>query len=403
MHIIKATDPIAVEHPVFCWFGQPGIGKSSLGYSTTDPLLLDFDSGAHRASHRRDTLLIATWADVADLMASSTALDPYRTIVVDTVGRCLDLLTAHINEQSPKYARDGNLTQQGWGVLKVRFRTWMTQLRTLGKDVVLIAHQKEDKDGDTTIVRPDITGGSFGEVMKTADFVGFVYMRGKDRVIDFNPTDRWLGKNPAGWKPLLVPPVEKASAFMADLFVQGRAALGDDPLKFPAVLRSRAGLEDRGRLARHDQGRVRPDPRGGTREGVRLDFRNAGRLPREWRVPLQWVQLRRRDAPGAAPAHRSPRGVRSESRESLRPARRRRESRSPPRRAPLGVQNDAVLVQLREVRGVVSVALHGRPLRGDADHVPRLQFGRPRQHGGDAARNRPLRPLSVRGPPCGLL
>jgi len=226
MHIIKATDPIAVEHPVFCWFGQPGIGKSSLGYSTTDPLLLDFDSGAHRASNRRDTLLIATWADVTDLMASSTALDPYRTIVVDTVGRCLDLLTADIIEQSPKYARDGNLTQQGWGVLKVRFRTWMTQLRTLGKDVALIAHQKEDKDGDTTIVRPDITGGSFGEVMKTADFVGFVYMRGKDRVIDFNPTDRWLGKNPAGWKPLLVPPVEKASAFMADLFVQGRAALG---------------------------------------------------------------------------------------------------------------------------------------------------------------------------------
>lgn len=226
MRIIRATDSIPVDHPVFCLFGQPGIGKSSIGYSAKDPLLLDFDAGAHRAANRRDTLQISTWADVVELMNTKAALEPYATIIVDTVGRALDLMSADIIEDNPKYAREGNLTQQGWGVLKVRFRTWMTQLRAMGKDVVLIAHHKEDKDGDTTIVRPDITGGSYGEVMKVADFVGFVYMRGKDRVLDFSPTDRWVGKNPAAWKPLLVPPVEKAQTFLAGLMEQGRAALG---------------------------------------------------------------------------------------------------------------------------------------------------------------------------------
>lgn len=224
LHIIKATDSIPVEHPIFLIFGQPGICKSSLGYSAKDPLLLDFDQGAHRAKNRKDTVGIATWSDVTDL--DKAVLEPYATVVVDTVGRCLDLMAADIMEQNPKYARDGNLTQQGWGVLKNRFRTWMTQLRTLGKDVLLIAHQKEDKDGDVTIVRPDIVGGSYGEVMKIADFVGFLYMRGKDRVLDFSPTDRWVGKNPAGWKPLAVPPVEKARDVLAGLFDQGRAALG---------------------------------------------------------------------------------------------------------------------------------------------------------------------------------
>jgi hypothetical protein len=226
MRIIKGTETIPVQHPVFLIFGQPGICKSSLGFSAQDPLLLDFDKGAHRAANRRDSLVIDTWKDVIELMESGDALDAYSALTVDTVGRCLDVMTAHIAATDPKKAPGGNLSQQGWGVLKNTFRTWIANLRTKGKDVLLIAHDKEDKDGDTRIVRPDIVGGSYGEVMKVADFVGYVYMNGRERVLDFNPTDRWIGKNPAGWKPFLVPPVAKATTFMAELFDYGRAALG---------------------------------------------------------------------------------------------------------------------------------------------------------------------------------
>lgn len=226
MRIIKATDAIPVDHPVFLIFGQPGICKTSLGYSCKDPLLLDYDKGAHRAANRRDTLQIDDWGDVAELLDNRDVLAPYATVVKDTVGRCLDVITADIAATDPKKAPGGNLSQQGWGVLKNRFRSHIAALRSLGKDVLLIAHDKEDKDGDTRIVRPDIVGGSYGEVMKVADFVGYVYMSGKDRILDFNPTDRWVGKNPAGWPAFKVPPVGKAQAFMADLFDKGRAALG---------------------------------------------------------------------------------------------------------------------------------------------------------------------------------
>lgn len=226
MKIVKGTEAIPVDHPVFLLFGQPGIGKSSLGYSMRDTLALDFDKGAHRAVNRRDTLVIDSWSDVQELMTAGAGLDQWATITVDTVGRCLDVMTADIISSNPKLARDGNLTQQGWGVLKTRFRTWMAQLRTMGKDVLLIAHDKEDKDGDTRIVRPDIVGGSYGEVMKVADFCGYLYMVGKDRVLDFSPSDRWVGKNPAGWAPFKLPPVAKAQTFMAELFDKGREALG---------------------------------------------------------------------------------------------------------------------------------------------------------------------------------
>jgi hypothetical protein len=45
-------------------------------------------------------------------------------------------------------------------------------------------------------------------------------------VLDFSPTDRWIGKNPAGWPPFKLPPIVDAKAFMADLYDQARDALG---------------------------------------------------------------------------------------------------------------------------------------------------------------------------------
>jgi hypothetical protein len=225
MKIIKATEAIPIERPVFLIYGQPGIGKTTLGYSAPRPLLLDFDAGAHRAANRGDTLAVTAWADITDLMASDV-LAAYDTLVLDTVGRCLDLLTVDILDSQPKLGRDGNLTQQGWGVLKTRFRTWLAQLRTLGKHVLLLAHEREDKDGDLRIARPDIVGGSYGEVLKIADFVGYLYLSGRQRLLDFNPTDRWVGKNPAAWRPVALPPAEKARDLVTALLAEARDALG---------------------------------------------------------------------------------------------------------------------------------------------------------------------------------
>ena len=44
LRIVRATEPIPVDHPVLLLFGQPGIGKTSLAFSAKRPLLLDFDA-----------------------------------------------------------------------------------------------------------------------------------------------------------------------------------------------------------------------------------------------------------------------------------------------------------------------------------------------------------------------
>lgn len=226
LKVIRSTEAIEIAHPTMLIYSSaPGVGRSSLGYMSRKPLLLDFDKGAHRAGNRQDTAQVEAWDDFEDLLSGDT-LAPYETVIMDTVGRFLDLMTVDIIQKNGKHGKDGALSQQGWGALKSRFKTSLNRLQSIGKDVVMVAHGKEEKDGETTVMRPDIQGGSYGEVLKLADFVGFMSIHGKDRIIDFSPTDRWIGKNPAGWGPLKVPTYGQSPEFLSGLLDQARAALG---------------------------------------------------------------------------------------------------------------------------------------------------------------------------------
>lgn len=221
LKIIPASEPITVEQLVVTIYGQPGVGKTSLGFTAEAPLLLDFDRGAYRAMGRKDAVNVSSWSEVADIEASD--LEGYRTIVVDTAGRALDALAADILRREPKLGRGGALTQQGWGRLKSEFTSWLTLLRSFGLDVVLIAHGTEKTDGDETIVRLDVAGGSKDEIYKSADLMGRLFIRGGKRMISFDPTDTAYGKNPASLPVQEVP--SNDFGFMAKLISQTKEKL----------------------------------------------------------------------------------------------------------------------------------------------------------------------------------
>lgn len=203
LKITKAAEPIAVERLNLCLYAQPGIGKTSLAFTADAPLLLDFDQGAHRAANRKDVVRVAHWGDVAGISADDLA--PYRTIIVDTAGRALDTLTADIIRRNPKAGRGGALTLQGYGTLKAEFVAWLKLLNSLGKDVILIAHMDEQRNGDEIIERLDVQGGSKGEIYKAADAMGRIAIRDGARVLNFSPTDAAFGKNPGQLDPLIIP------------------------------------------------------------------------------------------------------------------------------------------------------------------------------------------------------
>ena len=216
MRIVKASEPIKVERINICIYAPPGVGKTTLAFTADSPLLLDFDKGVHRAANRKDSVQITSWNDASSMTPDDLA--PYKTIIVDTAGRALDFLSADIIKGNPKAGRgDGSLTLQGFGALKGRFGIWLKMLNTFGKDVILIAHMDEQRSGDDIVERLDVQGGSKGEIYKSVDAMGRIFIRNKERVIDFSPRENSFGKNPAGLEVLSIPDISKNPHYLAQV------------------------------------------------------------------------------------------------------------------------------------------------------------------------------------------
>ena len=205
LKIIRQDEPIFVKQLILCLYSNPGIGKTTLSFTADKPILFDFDKGAYRAANRKDIVPIDSWDDVINITPDD--LSNYNTVIVDTAGRALDFLSADIIKKDPKKGFSGALTLQGYGVLKSRFASWLSSLKVIGKDVVLIAHSSEETKGDDILERLDVQGGSKGEIYKSADAMGRLYLLNGKRTLSFSPTDTAFGKNPGCLMPMIIPDV----------------------------------------------------------------------------------------------------------------------------------------------------------------------------------------------------
>jgi hypothetical protein len=154
-------------------------------------------------------------------------LSPYSTIIVDTAGRALDSLAQDIIAGNPKMGRaDGTLSLQGFGALKGRFSQWQQVLRSMGKDIVLICHMDEQKNGDDTTERIDAQGSSKNEIYKLSDAMCRIRLDAKDnRYLDFDPRQGGFGKNPAQLGKLPFPHPDKNPHFLAEVIAQIKATI----------------------------------------------------------------------------------------------------------------------------------------------------------------------------------
>lgn len=221
--IVKSDEPLVVETVNILIYGEPGAGKTSLVNTAESPLTLDFDKGVHRSDFRKDVLVIESWKQINDNMAELIkTFGNYNTVILDTIDTLLDYMGAWIIDQEPKLARN---KLQFYGKLKDEFSLFVGKLKTLGKDVVMIAHVREKEEGDLRIKRPAITGGSYDRVLQTADFVGYLFIKDNKRTIDFNPTDYWIGKNSAKFSSMLIPDFNSIPDFFSGLIKDMKTAI----------------------------------------------------------------------------------------------------------------------------------------------------------------------------------
>lgn len=220
LNIVTSVQPLNVENIITFIYGDPGIWKTSLAFTAKNPILFDFDKGAHRAgAFRKDTVQIGSWNEVARFTAQD--LQGYDTIIVDTAGRALDMMTDSLKGDSRNTRRDGQLTMQGYGKLGSMFTDWLKMLRGMGKDIVLLAHASEDKDGDNVIKRPDMVGGSKKEAYKVADMMGYMTMQqgqnGAVRVLNFTPNHTYLAKDSGQIGNIIINSMTDAPNQLADI------------------------------------------------------------------------------------------------------------------------------------------------------------------------------------------
>lgn len=225
LKITKSTEPIVTKRITMCLYAVPGIGKTSTASTAEKPLLLDFDRGSHRVKNRGDVVQIEKWEDVLNITGEDLA--PYKTVVVDTAGRALDVLTPKIIAADPKAGRGGALTLPGFGKLKSEFSGWLKMLHGFGLDVILISHSDEKQSGDELIERLDMQGASKNEIYKSADVMGRLYLKNGERMLNFSPVDTMFGKNPANLPPIKVPDFAAEPNFLAGVIAQIKASLNE--------------------------------------------------------------------------------------------------------------------------------------------------------------------------------
>ena len=231
---MRAMGTVTVDRLKAMFYGQPGVGKTTLALTAERPFVLDFEGGFYRAANAGRLvdgkpimgIPVKNWAqDVGGIVLRDLThgdLSPFSTIIIDTVGAALDCLAVTIKRQDRKMRqRNGTLTQPGWGELKERFRDFILLLEEGGKDVVMVAHSVEKTDNGEMVHRIQAAGSSEDFVKQQSSMIGRIWIENGQRHLSFEPQFAAIGKN-MGLPTLVLPDVADNPDLLAQLFADAK-------------------------------------------------------------------------------------------------------------------------------------------------------------------------------------
>ena len=203
-------------------YSRPGYGKTTLALSAPNPLLIDVEDGIGRveACYHNTTLQTDSTLSYEDRFNSiisdlnSADLSEYETIIVDTVGKLLEFLTPIvINENSQNSQKDGKtLSLKGYGALAEKFKEFRNYLKSLNKHIIWLAHANETTDNELVKVRLLISGSTKETLLKDVDLCAYLELQGRNRVLNFTPSERYDAKGCFGIKGKFELPILKDSS-----------------------------------------------------------------------------------------------------------------------------------------------------------------------------------------------
>lgn len=214
--------------------GYPGIGKSTLALSAPNPLHIDVDFGIDRIEprYRKDFIQPVSYDEILEDLTPENVAD-YDTLVFDTGGKLISLMSLWAVKKSPKYGQtDGSLSLKGYGFVGKEFVRLMDYcFYELKKNIVIVFHATEEKDGDNTRLRIKVEGQTKNNVWEPMDLGGFVEMYGRDRTIGFSNCERYFAKGTRGINGIIKIPELTDGApndFLTKLFAKYNAKSADE-------------------------------------------------------------------------------------------------------------------------------------------------------------------------------
>lgn len=211
--------------------GLPGTGKTTLGLSAPDVLLIDTDEGMCRVKtdHRKDASVCKTYEEIqADI---KSAEGKYKTIVIDTCGAFIDYLKEWAVRTDPKAAKaSGGISLQGFGVVKQEFLRFSNELRK-SFNVIYLFHEQMEKNNEEIYYSLVCEGSARVLVYQPADLAAHLTIQNGKRYLGFTPTEHYTAKSAYGIRGLIeVPELAEGEPndFITKLFEKVRSNLAKE-------------------------------------------------------------------------------------------------------------------------------------------------------------------------------
>ena len=219
--IIKATEASEIKNIMLIICGASGVGKTTLGCTADKPLLLDFEKCGYRAKETCSRAEISCKDDIDQLFNSD--LSDYNTIVIDSLGYFIDLILTHAQ------GADRNTTFKHWGIVRTYFRNFFFKLRSLGKDLVILAQEAKEKDNNQKIsYELDGQGKTKDLVYQLADLMCRITKIDKVVSLEFSSTESTLGKDCCNFGKQIVPNYEKCNDYLGNLITIAKEKINTD-------------------------------------------------------------------------------------------------------------------------------------------------------------------------------
>lgn len=195
MGLIKKINELNISTSIkMMIYGQAGMRKTTTALSAPSPLLLDFDNGVKRVNIAHldgvDIVQVNSWKEVNGLLNED--LTPYKTIVIDTIGKMMDFIISYKCESRQPLIRD-------WSNINLEFTRFMKKITDLNKNIIFVAHRDTRKEGDNIVFIPALREKTYNAIVTELDLLGYMEARnenGRTRCsITFDPTERNDGKN----------------------------------------------------------------------------------------------------------------------------------------------------------------------------------------------------------------